>query len=132
LQMNDVRRDTIDEELVRNVVHLFYGKVRADPLLGPIFEGRIGPDWDAHLQRLTLFWSALAFKNGAYSGSPHRAHQGLALTAEHFQRWLHLFEETLEQTCRGEAMDFFRDRAHRIADSLQIGLGIGPKALRLP
>jgi hemoglobin len=29
-------------------------------------------------------------------------------------------------------MDFFRDRAHRIADSLQIGLGIGPKALRLP
>jgi hemoglobin len=43
-----------------------------------------------------------------------------------------LFEKTAQEICEPDVADFFMDRARRIAESLQIGLGIGPKALRLP
>ncbi|HEU6440886.1 MAG TPA: hemoglobin, partial [Microvirga sp.] len=61
-----------------------------------------------------------------------QAHRGLALAESHFERWLALFEATAREVCEPDVAQFFIDRAHRIADSLQIGLGIGPKALRLP
>jgi hemoglobin len=121
----------ISEPLVERLVHDFYGRVRADAILGPIFESRLAGRWDAHLGKMVDFWSSIALKSGRYGGSPHVAHQRLGLEPAHFERWLGLFEETVREVCDGAAAAFFIDRAHRIADSLQIGLNIGPKALRL-
>ena len=118
----------ISEPLVERLVHDFYGRVRADAVLGPIFEARLAGRWDAHLGKMVDFWSSIALKSGRYVGNPHVAHQPLGLAPEHFARWLALFEETVATLCAGPAADFFIDRAHRIADSLQIGLNIGTKA----
>ncbi|MGH6809455.1 MAG: group III truncated hemoglobin [Ensifer adhaerens] len=123
---------TISEELLKAIVHDFYGRIRRDPLLGPIFNTRIGEHWDLHLSTLVDFWSSMALRSGRYGGKPHVAHQGLDLSPEHFQHWLEVFEATVLQHCTGEAADFLLDRARRIADSLQIGLNIGPNALSLP
>jgi hemoglobin len=76
------------------------------------------------------FWSSVALGTGRYGGKPHLAHRGLGVTDEHFGRWLYLFEATAQEVC-GAAAPFFVDRARRIADSLMIGLDIGPNALRL-
>ncbi len=77
---------------------------------------------------MVAFWSSVALTTGRYMGKPHLAHRGLGLSPHHFRRWLALFEATARDTC-GEAAPFFIDRAHRIADSLMIGLDIGLKAL---
>ena len=77
------------------------------------------------------FWSSVALRTGRYHGKPHLAHAGLGLSSELFQRWLALFTETVEELCQPDVAAFFADRATRIADSLQIGLGLGPKALGL-
>jgi hemoglobin len=77
------------------------------------------------------FWSSVALGTGRYAGKPHLAHRDLGLSPDHFGRWLSLFEATARETCPGDAAAFFIDRANRIADSLQIGLNIGPKALDL-
>lgn len=122
----------LSEPLVEQLVHAFYARVRADSVLGPIFEARLAGRWDAHLGKMVDFWSSIALKSGRYAGQPHVAHQSLGLTPEHFERWLALFEDTLATVCAGPAAAFFIDRAHRIADSLQIGLNIGPKALPFP
>ncbi|WP_245479738.1 group III truncated hemoglobin [Hansschlegelia zhihuaiae] len=103
-----------------------------DAVLGPIFERRLEGRWDQHLATMTDFWSSVALTSGRYNGKPHVAHQLLGVTPEHFERWLRLFEATVVDLCEGPAAALFIDRAHRIADSLQIGLNIGPKALRLP
>jgi len=100
-------------------------------VLGPIFEARLTGRWDTHLGKMVDFWSSVALKSGRYSGRPHAAHQELGLEPAHFERWLSLFERTAHDVCDGPAAAFFVDRAHRIADSLQIGLNIGPKALQL-
>ncbi len=120
----------ISEPLVERLVNAFYARVRADTVLGPIFEARLAGRWDAHLGKMVDFWSSIALKSGRYAGNPHIAHQRLGLEPAHFERWLSLFEETVREVCDGSAAAFFIDRAHRIADSLQIGLNIGPKALR--
>jgi hemoglobin len=56
----------------------------------------------------------------------------MALMEGHFGRWLALFEATAREVCEPDIAKFFIGRARRIADSLQIGLGIGAKALHLP
>lgn len=49
----------LDDDGLRHLVHRFYGKVRNDTLLGPIFAERI-TDWPPHLERMVTFWSSVA------------------------------------------------------------------------
>jgi hemoglobin len=125
--------DEVSEALVECVVHTFYGRIRQDEILAPIFNDIIGDRWDVHLTKMVDFWSSVTLLSGRYGGNPQQAHRPLThVTEAHFARWLQLFEATVAELCRGRAAALFIDRAHRIADSLQIGMNIGPKALRLP
>lgn len=71
---------SISEDLIRAIVHDCYVRIRRDPLLGPIFNARIGEHWDRYLSTLVDFWSSIAPKTGRYGGKPRVAHQGLDLT----------------------------------------------------
>ncbi|WP_262299632.1 group III truncated hemoglobin [Microvirga sesbaniae] len=122
----------VSEALIRQLVETFYDRVIRDPELGPIFHGKLSGRWARHLALMVDFWSSIALRTGRYQGKPQAAHFGLDLTPDLFARWLRLFEETAREICAPDVAAFFVDRARRIAESLQIGLGIGPKALRLP
>ena len=114
----------IDEALIRSVVETFYGRVRRDPLLGPIFEAAV-VDWPEHFDKLTAFWSSLTLMTGRYKGSPFEAHLPLPrLSDEHFATWLRLFDQTLRELCTPAQAEVFRLRAGRVADSLNMGLAI--------
>jgi hemoglobin len=121
----------ISEDLIRRLVEAFYDRVLQDSALAPIFENALSHRWDEHLATMVDFWSSVTLKTGRYSGKPHVAHAPLPLTEDLFARWLALFEATAGEICEPDAAAFFVDRAQRIAESLQIGLGIGPKALHL-
>ena len=124
--------ERISEELIAELVDTFYGRVRLDPLIGPIFVDKLGDDWAAHLAKLRDFWSSVTLMSGRYRGKPQQIHMPLPLEMPHFERWLALFEATVTELCTGPARFLFIDRANRIAESLQISLNIGPKALNLP
>lgn len=114
----------IDEAYVSRLVDSFYERIRADPRLGPIFDEIIGDRWNHHLPRMKDFWSSVALHTGAYSGQPVPAHMKLEQVQQaDFQLWLNLFRETLEETApTPEAIDYFMERAHRIAESLQLAM----------
>ncbi|MBM6582372.1 group III truncated hemoglobin [Microvirga sp. BT689] len=122
----------VSEELIRELVETFYDRVIRDPDLGPIFHQALSGRWSQHLRLMVDFWSSIALRTGRYQGKPQAAHMKMNLTPELFSRWLALFEQTAKEICEPDVAGFFMDRAVRIAESLQIGLGIGPKALRLP
>jgi hemoglobin len=122
----------VTEDLIRDLVETFYDRVIRDPELGPIFQAALSGRWAMHLRLMVDFWSSVALRTGRYQGKPQAAHMGMSLTPELFARWLALFEATAREICEPDVAAFFVDRAGRIAESLQIGLGIGPKALRLP
>lgn len=118
---NQVSETGIDESMIERLVHAFYDRVREDALLGPIFAAKI-EDWTPHLQTMRDFWSGVALMSGRYKGRPMPKHFTLPIGEEHFARWLALFEETARTVCPPAAADFFIDRAHRIAESLQLGI----------
>jgi hemoglobin len=116
------RQETgIDEAMIDRLVRAFYGKVRRDPTLGPIFEARV-VDWEHHFTVLGAFWSSVVLGTGAYSGTPVQKHVGLPIDARHFDRWLRLFGETAIEICPPEAARLFLERAIRIAESLELAI----------
>lgn len=116
------------EPQIAALVYRFYGKVRADAELGPIFADAIA-EWDPHLTKMCEFWSSVMRMSGRYKGNPMAAHLRLeAVKPEHFQRWLALFAETARETCAPELAAAFEAKAHNIARSLEMGMFYRPQA----
>ena len=118
LVQDAIERTGITEEMIGELVIRFYGRVREDELLGPVFA--VVQDWDAHLANLTNFWSSVVLMTGRYQGQPMRAHLPLNLIGAHFDRWLDLFEQTAREVCPPAAAALFIDKARRIADSFEM------------
>ena len=111
----------LDEDILRNLVHRFYDRVRADAVLGPVFADRIA-DWAPHLERMVDFWSSVTLMTGRYHGAPMPAHAALPVTWAHFDRWLELFRATAEEVCPPAGAALVIDRAGRIARSLHMAV----------
>lgn len=119
--------DAITEELIRNLVHGFYARIRTDEVLGPIFARVIGEDWDPHLAKMCDFWSSVTRMSGRYKGNPMLAHMRLKMVRpEHFERWLMLFRESADEICGPNLGALFVSRAENIARSLQLGMFYKP------
>jgi Truncated hemoglobins len=120
----------VDEAFISNLVDTFYLRVRAHPGLGPVFEARLAGRWPEHLDKMKSFWSAVAFRSGAYGGKPVQAHMGVpGMAPDLFPQWLALFAATLDDIAPGEeAKAWFMSTAERIAQSLSLSLFYDPAA----
>ncbi len=127
--LNDEPPSGLTEAMMENLVREFYSRGRKDPLLGPIFEEKLAGQWEEHIAKLTDFWSQIGLRTGRYSGRPLPAHMTLGLEPQHFSAWLALFGATARDVLPPDGAAFFIARAHRIAESFQLGLNIGDKAL---
>ena len=123
---NQDRKDSRDELFpvgqIEQMVDEFYARVQQDPELGPIFAKRID-DWPEHLGRMVRFWRAVLRSEPSYSPSPRGAppvlHRRIEeLRKEHFQRWLHLFGEVVDETYAPSARAHVKNAAARIATAL--------------
>jgi hemoglobin len=114
----------ITETMIDTLVERFYGRVRKDPLLGPVFEERI-TDWAPHLATMKRFWSSVTLMSGTYHGQPMQKHFPLPIDRHHFDCWLALFKATTLEVCSLPAARHFMERADRIAESLEMGIATG-------
>lgn len=114
----------IDEPMIATLVRRFYAAARQDALLGPVFAQV--RDWDAHIARITDFWSSVVLMSGRYHGDPLAAHRPFPLDEAHFSRWLALWAETARATCPPAAAERFILLSQRIAASLSRALTSPP------
>jgi hemoglobin len=126
-----VERTGIDEPMIDRLVRSFYGRAQQDPLIGPVFARHVD-DWEDHYARLRDFWSSVALMSGRYHGQPMAKHLPLGIDTPHFNRWLELFVETAQDVCPPAAAALFIDRAHRIADSLEMGIATSRGEIKAP
>lgn len=107
---------------IKTLIDAFYAKVQADDVLGHIFNEVAQVDWPHHLPIMYAFWEFLLLGNAdAYRGNPIQKHIDLhqkhPLKAEHFDRWLSLFQATVDEHFSGPVADDAKLRAWAIAET---------------
>ena len=115
----------ITADYIDRLVETFYGSIREDELLGPIFAERVA-DWAAHLARMKAFWRSVLHNSGEFSGNPMIKHIAIpGLEERHFAHWLELFYATLRDLDGDRAAtELVGTRARMIADSLLTGIAM--------
>jgi hemoglobin len=97
----------------------FYEKSFADDVIGYIFTEVAHLDLDAHLPVITNFWEDLLLGSHHYNGNPVKVHQQLdklsELNERQFDRWLWLWQITVDELFSGDAADEAKKRAENIA-----------------
>lgn len=101
---------------IKLLVDEFYGRIRQDDLLADIFNGVIQDQWPTHLEKMYTFWQTVLLREHTYYGSPFTPHAELPVQKEHFERWIKLFHETLDEYFHGEKADEAKWRAERMAE----------------
>ncbi|MBR0567095.1 group III truncated hemoglobin [Azoarcus sp. L1K30] len=111
----------LTEEMIAELVQVFYDRARLDDDLGPVFNNAVG-DWDHHLGVVTDFWSNALLGTQRYAGHPFPVHMNLPIKREHFGQWLALFRDTAEEVLPPEAARLAIGRAEFMAKSFRAGL----------
>jgi hemoglobin len=119
--MKNQAHDIESRDDVKTFVDRFYEKVKTDPILGPPFSH---VDWVYHLPKMYNFWSSLLLGDKSYNGAPLQHHLNLPIGKEHFDKWLMLFHETINENFSGDKAKEVKDRALAIAGIFQFKLGL--------
>jgi hemoglobin len=123
--MTSQNRKTIDSRAdIQILVDSFYDKVRKDKLIGPIFNDVAKVNWEEHLPKLYDFWADLLLGEDSYRGRPFPPHMKLNLQPGHFEQWLRLFLETVDEHFVGLKAEEAKARALRIARNFMINLNL--------
>jgi len=107
---------------IRALIDTFYEKVQADDVIGYIFNDIAQVDWPHHLPIMYKFWEFLLLgTQDAYRGNPIQKHYDLhakhPLKIEHFDRWVKLFQGTVDELFEGAGADNAKFRAFAIAET---------------
>lgn len=118
--MNNIETKEIeDRQDVILLVNKFYQRVRQDELIGPIFNEKIGKHWAEHLQTMYDFWESRLFDKDTYEGRPLMKHKPLPIGKPNFDRWLQLWNETIDDYFVGDVADLARSKAESIGRFFQ-------------
>lgn len=118
--------DIADRSDIVRLVDAFYTKVKSDELLAPVFSHL---DWKYHMPIMYNFWSTMILSSRtdsgmSYQGNPFEKHMRLDIQRKHFNRWLQLFQETVDEHFKGPKATEIKDRARSIAGIFQHKMGL--------
>ncbi|MBB4660484.1 group III truncated hemoglobin [Conexibacter arvalis] len=124
-QTTSARPDIVERDDLERLVRRFYGQALHDPVIGHLFE-IAQMDLDAHVPTMVDFWQTIVLPIPAYRRSAFAVHVALheqePLTAEHFDRWLTLWNQTVDELFAGERAELAKARATRVARAFALRL----------
>lgn len=102
------------------LVNRFYEKVADDEKIGFFFNDVAKVSWDRHLSKMYSFWETLLFGQISYKGNPMAMHfpinEKVAIEKHHFEHWIKLWTETVEENFTGEMAETAIYKATNIAN----------------
>jgi hemoglobin len=120
--------DIQNNDDIKLLVDGFYKKVIHDELIGKFFTEVVQLNFEAHMPTMYAFWGNVLFASGAYKGNPMIKHMALSqkesLQPAHFQQWLLLWTETVDQLFVGKKADEAKLKANQIAQLMQQKIGL--------
>lgn len=119
-----MKKDIQGREDIEQLMNSFYEKVRRDEVIGYIFNDVAKVDWEHHTPIICDFWENILFQTARFTGNPMVTHMKLhalsPLTKSHFDRWIKLFTETVDEYFEGKNAELAKQRAVSIATMMQI------------
>jgi hemoglobin len=119
-------RDIETREDCERLVRDFYARAFADPIIGFLFTDVAHLDLEAHVPRITSFWETILLGAQTYRGgafAPHAAlHAKAPLRAGHFDRWVWLWTQTVDEHFAGPRADLATRHARRVATAFHARL----------
>jgi hemoglobin len=116
------------------LVRAFYGKAMADEKIGWLFTDVAELDLEEHIPKIASFWAtnllgSKSYKGGAF-GVHGRLHQKApgGLRQEHFERWLVLWCQTVDELFDGPLAAAAKVHALRVANAFYGRLQMHPVA----
>jgi hemoglobin len=103
-----MKRDIENKEDIALLVNEFYGKVLKNDLLKPFF-ARL--DFGIHKPKMVSFWAFALLDEAGYSTDVMQKHASISLKSEHFEKWLSLFNATVDNLFEGEKAAMAKQRA---------------------
>jgi hemoglobin len=114
--------DLATRDDVEFLLRRFYGRVFADDVLAEPFSELRAKGLESHLPVMCDFWESVLFRAGLYRGNALVVHRQLndrhPFGANHFARWLTLWEGTVDEMYDGPAAERAKVQAARIATSM--------------
>ena len=124
--VSDIESRADCERLVR----AFYGRALEDPIIGFIFVDVAKLDLEAHVPRITSFWETILLGAQSYGGGAFRPHAQLhakvTLRKGHFERWLGLWCDTVDELFAGDRAELAKAHAQRVAHAFHQRLQASP------
>jgi hemoglobin len=109
------------------LVTAFYTKAIADDTIGYIFKKTPNFSVDKHVPIMISFWETLLFGVASYKGNTMLKHidlnKKIPLNAEHFKKWIYLWEETLLEKFEGKNTQNAITKGRNIAALMQYKIG---------
>ena len=105
--MNDIS----SKDDITKLVLTFYEKVKKDDELSPFFKDL---DFEVHMPKMIHFWSFALLNEPGYTTNVVEKHLHMPLKEVHFERWLNLFNETIDEHFSGEIANQAKQRAQLI------------------
>ena len=119
-------KDIENRQDIEKVLNLFYEKALEDELIGYLFKDVAKLNLVEPLPIIADFWEMMLFQTvnfqSKYGRSPMKKHIELndkePLISEHFNRWLNIFFQTIDENFAGEKADLAKYRAKAIANTM--------------
>ena len=115
--------DIQSREDIELLMTSFYEKVKKDDTIGFIFNDIAQVNWEHHIPIICDFWETLLLNAASYKKNAMEVHyilnRKVTFEEKHFQRWLKLFFETVDQLYIGKVATMAKTRAKSIADLMQ-------------
>lgn len=125
------RPDLDTRQNIESFVDRFYQRMLADPQLAPIFVDVAEIDLSVHLPHIKNYWCKLLLGDTGYRRHTMNIHRQLhskrALHSQDFQRWLEMFELTVDESFAGEQAERAKKVARSIAKNMAAALLTPPK-----
>ena len=112
-------KDITNNQDIQLLVNTFYDKVKTSEI-GFFFTDLAKVNWEKHLPKMYIFWESVLFATVKFDGNPMVAHYPInemaAMEKQHFETWLKLWKETVDQLFSGEIADSAKNKAENIAN----------------
>ena len=119
-----MKQDIATRADIELLINSFYDIVRKDDTIGYIFNDIIGDDWSHHLPVMYSFWESVLFSKAGYTGNPIKKHtdidKRIPMEKVHFDRWLVLWNETVDELFSGNVADEAKNRAMVMANLISM------------